>query len=169
MRNDYLDDDRRFDRTLFEYVYALRETKNDRGWWRISLKVEQEYMLKWLKFLEEKGITKPKKLITVTDEIKRRCEQNPDDIESIFIEAGTKLSTYGGLDYLYDACWIINHCSDRLTDRIRDNLDSIFRYNRGPEYFEYLMATYEVSGLEIDEIEREFKSAVRIVVPKLLM
>ena len=169
MRNDYLDDDRRFDRTLFEYVYALRETKNDRGWWRISLKVEQEYMLKWLKFLEEKGITKPKKLITVTDEIKRRCEENPDDIESIFIEAGTKLSTYGGLDYLYDVCWIINHCSDRLTDRIRDNLDSIFRYNRGPEYFEYLMATYEVSGLEIDEIEREFKSAVRIVVPKLLM
>ena len=169
MRNDYLDDDRRFDRTLFEYVYALRKTKSDRDWWRISLRVEQEYMLKWLKFLEEKGITKPKKLITVTDEIKRRCEENPDDIESIFIEAGTKLSTYGGLDYLYDACWIINHCSDRLTDRIRDNLDSIFRCNRGPEYFEYLMATYEVSGLEIDEIEREFKSAVRIVVPKLLM
>ena len=52
MRNDYLDDDRRFDRTLFEYVYALRETKSDRGWWRISLRVEQEYMLKWLKFLE---------------------------------------------------------------------------------------------------------------------
>ena len=161
MRNDYLDDDRRFERTLFEYVYALRKTKSERDWWRISLRVEQEYMLKWLKFLEEKGITKPKKLITVTDEIKRRCEQNPDDIESIFIEAGTKLSTYGGLDYLYDVCWIINHCSDRLTDRIRDNLDSIFRYNRGPEYFEYLKATYEVSGIDVEEIGKEYISALK--------
>ena len=68
----------RFDSTLFEYAYALKETKSDRDWWRISLRVEQKYMLKWLKFLEEKGITKPKKLITVTDEIKRRCEENPD-------------------------------------------------------------------------------------------
>ncbi len=169
MRADYLDDDRRFDRTLFEYVYALKETKSDRDWWRISLCVEQEYMLKWLNFLEENGITKPKKAITVTDYIKRRCEENPDEIESIFIDARTKLSTYGGLDYLYDVCWIINHCRDRLSDNIKNSLDSIFRYNRGPEYFEYLKATYEVSGIEIDEIEREFKSAVRILVPKLLM
>ena len=57
MRNDYLDDDRRFDSTLFEYVYALKETKSECDWWRISLRGEQDYMLKWLKFLEEKGIT----------------------------------------------------------------------------------------------------------------
>ena len=89
MRNDYLDDDRRFDSTLFEYVYALKETKSDRDWWRISLRVEQEYMLKWLKFLEEKGITKPKKAITITGDIKRKCEENSDDIESIFLDAVT--------------------------------------------------------------------------------
>ena len=165
MRNDYLDDDRRFDSTLFEYVYALKETKSDRDWWRISLCVEQEYMLKWLKFLEEKGISKPKKAITVTDDIKRRCEENSGDIESFFIDAGTKLSTYGGLDYLYDVCWMINHCRDRLPDSLNNNLDSIIRYNRGSEYFEYVIATYEVSGIEVDEIEREFKSAVRDVMP----
>ena len=61
MRFDYLDDDRRFDSTLFEYVYALKDTKSEREWWRISLPVEHEYLLKWLNFLETKGITNLKR------------------------------------------------------------------------------------------------------------
>ncbi len=168
MRFDYLDDDRRFDRTLFEYVFAFRQTKNEREWERISSTMEKEYMLKWLKFLEEKGITKRKKTITITDSIKRRCEENADDIESIFMEARTNLFVYGGLEYLYDVCWIINHFEERLTENTRADLDSVFRYNRGKEYFEYLKAEYKVSGVAVEEIGREFMSAVTKVMPHLL-
>lgn len=163
MRFDYLDDDRRFDSTLFEYVYALKDTKSEREWWRISFPVEHEYLLKWLNFLETKGITKPKKAIEITDDIKRTCNDNPDKIENIFINERNNLTIYGGLDYLYNVSWIINNRLDRLSLITRVGLEEIFRYNRGIEYFEYLKATYEVSGIAIEEIEKEFTSAYRLV------
>ena len=56
---------------------------------------------------------------------------------------------------------MINHCWDKIPDKIKDNLDSIFRYNRGPEYFEYLKATYEVSGIDVEEIGKEYISALK--------
>ena len=53
MRRDYICNDK-YDRTLFEMVYALKPYKTEEQWNRIRKIMEKDYMLKWIGFEKEK-------------------------------------------------------------------------------------------------------------------
>ena len=57
MRYDFFDDDMSFNPVLFDYVYRLKAVKTPREWKAICQVLEKDYMLRWLRFLEEKEDT----------------------------------------------------------------------------------------------------------------
>ena len=162
MRENRLDGDLSLSRPLFDMVFRIRAAKTEGEWEEISEAMEREWMLHWLRYLEEKGIITPRKK-AVIDKSRIRAE--------IIRNAGspqysaTTISRYqssGRLEDLYPLLVLIIDYSDSIRDTEKMMLTETFFY-RNLEYCDYLLSTRFIVGVGSDEIREMFIKALAVL------
>ncbi len=155
MREDYLDGDLSFCRTLFNMVWRLRAVKSDFEWSGISKVMEKEYMLHWLAYLGRKGIGTVRRKVVLdkkfTDDECRRLVENSRGISRLLNEYAID----GKLEDLYTLLWLVDNYRESIDDSRISQIEIIFFY-RHLEYCDYLLATSDITGAEPDEIREMF-------------
>ena len=162
MRENWLDGDLSFSRPLFDMVFRLKPAKTEDEWGKISKAMERDWMLHWLRYLEEKGITTPRKKAVIdktqTEAATIRNAGSPEYVSRII--SGYQVS--GRVEDLYPLLVLITKYSDSITDTEKTMLTGTF-FHRNLEYCDYLLATHDIDGVSSDEIRRMFKEAIGIL------
>lgn len=155
MREDYLDGDLSFCRTLFNMVWRLKAVKSDSEWKGITKVMEKEYMLHWLAYLERKGMKTVRRKVVLdkklTDDECRRLIEDRRAISRLL----TDYSMYGKLEDLYKILWLVDNYRESLCDSVTGQIEIIFFY-RHLEYCDYLLAISDITGADPDEIRKMF-------------
>lgn len=162
MREDYLDGDLSFCRTLFAMVWRLKAVKSDFEWSGISRVMEKEYMLHWLAYLERKGIKTVRRKVVLdkklTDDECRRLRENRRGISRLL----TEYSINGKLEDLFTLLRLVDNYRESLDDSTIGQIENIFFYRR-LEYCDYLLATSDITGEDSDEIRGMFIRVIEAV------
>lgn len=155
MREDYLDGDLSHNGTLFNMVWSLKRVKSDSEWREISKVMEKEYMLRWLTYLERKGVKRVRRKVFIdkkrTDDECRKLTGDSKGISKLL----NAYSIMGKLEDLYTLLWLIDNCRGCLDDSMIRHIRTAFFY-RNLEYCEYLLATSDITGAGSDEIRSMF-------------
>lgn len=162
MRENRLDGDISLSRPLFDMVFRIRAAKTEGEWKEISEAMEREWMLHWLRYLEEKGIITPRKK-AVIDKSRIRAEiirnaGSPKYITAVI----SRYQSSGRVEDLYPLLVLITEHSDSIRDTEEMMLSETFFY-RNLEYCDYLLSTRFIVGVSSDEIREMFIKALAVL------
>ncbi len=162
MRENWLDGDLTLSRPLFDMVYRLKEVKTEGEWERISKAMERDWMLHWLRYLEEKGIRTPRTKAAIDrTKIEAEVANNAGSTEYVSFIISAYLCS-GRVEDLYPLLVLLTEYSDMITVSQKTMLAESF-FHRNLEYCDYLLATHDIDGVRGDDIRRMFIGALCVL------